>query len=110
VEIAFAEKSLRMLCENEARAARLLGTKVAGKLRARLADIRSAKKISDVPVGLPREIDSVDGDLMQLNLGKSVFLKFCANHPSNPLLKTGKVDWSKVRRIKIMHIGGVYEN
>ncbi len=39
LELAFANKALRKLCENEARAKAELGAPVAEKLKRRLADL-----------------------------------------------------------------------
>ena len=56
VEIAFAKKSLRQICESERSARRLLGRRVAQRLKIRLADIQIADSVSDLVAGRPREL------------------------------------------------------
>lgn len=101
MEVAFTTKSLRQLCESEAKAKKELGEDIAEKLKHRLADLRAAIYVNDLIVGKPREIDQQ----FAVDLGDDFSIIFCANHNANPLLKGGKIDWSKVTRIKIFKIG-----
>lgn len=104
VELAFAEKPLRQLCESEEAARRILGEQVATKLRRRLADLRAAATIKDLVVGRPREIEGTSGSAMAIDLHRRSRMVFDANHNSIPTLKSGRVDWSRVTRIKILRI------
>lgn len=108
LEIAFAEKSDRQLCENEAIAERKIGSKVADKLKRRLADLRAATSIKDVVAGKPRELDGKYKHQIAVELCDGYFLVFCANHNTNPLLESGEIDWSRVSRIKILRVGNFY--
>ena len=54
MEIAFNTKSLRAICESEAKAKRELGPSVAGILKHRLADLQAAKSANDLVAGQPR--------------------------------------------------------
>ncbi len=105
LEISFAEKSLRQLCENGALARRKLGIKVAEKLKHRLADLRAASSVKDLVVGRPREVEGI----MSVDLCDDYRIILCANHNSVPLLDTGAVDWSKVNRVKILKIEGSHD-
>lgn len=49
MQLAFETKRLRDICENEERAADELGTKVAEQLKRRLADLRAAESIEEMP-------------------------------------------------------------
>jgi hypothetical protein len=51
LQITFLDDSLRELCECGVVAERALGTQAARRLRSRLADIRAARKISEVVTG-----------------------------------------------------------
>lgn len=104
MEISFNTKQLRTLCEIEARAQATLGPVVAGFLKRRLADIRSAKTIYDLVVGQPRELPERTG-WMLVHLQDEHDLVFCVNHPEVPTTADGAVDWSRVSRIQIMSIG-----
>lgn len=104
VEIAFAKKSLRQLCESEHTARRLLGTSVAEKLKRRLADLRAANCVKDLVAGRPKELQVARSGQIAIELGEGVQLVFCANHSVSPLTGGTRVDWSKVNRVKIISI------
>lgn len=105
LEISFADKSLRQLCENEAIAKRKLGIRVAEKLKRRLADLRAASCVKDLVAGRPREVEGI----MVVDLCDDYRIILCANHNSIPLLDTGVIDWSMVNRVKILKIEGNHD-
>jgi hypothetical protein len=105
LELAFDSKTLRDICESDDHARRELGLKVAEILKHRLADLRAATSIYDVVVGNPRLIDDTEYQYMAIDLCDSHRMVFSANHLNNPIAESGKLDWSKVRRIKILRIG-----
>jgi toxin HigB-1 len=109
LEIAFAEKALRHLCENETKAQRVLGLDTAKKLRRRLADLRAATSISDLVAGRPRELGGPCPRPIAVDLGEGARMVFSAAHNVNPLLESGCVDWPKVSRIKILRIETNYD-
>jgi len=103
LEIAFAKRSIRQLCENERTAQRLLGKKAAEKLKARLADLSAADYVKDLVVGRPREAHG--GRRIVIDLCDEIQLVFCVNHNVAPTMQNGAVDWSRVNRVKIEKIG-----
>jgi proteic killer suppression protein len=105
LELAFANKSLRELCESEAQADRHLGPTIAQKLRRRLSDLRAARNVKDLVAGRPRELAGGRRGCVGVQLSSESRLVFCANHTVLPVLETGDVDWSKVSRVKILSIG-----
>ncbi len=104
LELAFANRSLRHICESESKAKRVLGVEVARTLKHRLADLRAAISIEDLVAGRPHELQ--DSHSIEIEIDEGVRLTFCANHNKEPLLPTGQTDWSKVRRVKILRIEG----
>ncbi len=109
MELAFDSKPLRTICESEAYAKRKFGVKVANDLKHRLADLRAAKSTKDLLAGGPRLLDGSTDQHMVVDLGDGYRLIFCANHPNNPMAESGKVDWLKVSRIKILEIESDYD-
>lgn len=107
VELAFTKKSLRDVCESQIRAERVLGVNVARALRARLADLRAAASVDDLVAGPPQIVQSEPPGRVALPLGEGICLAFCGNHRAVPTADSGQVNWSKVNRIKIVHVGGV---
>jgi toxin HigB-1 len=107
VELAFAKKSLRQLCESETKAIRDLGVKVAGLLKRRLADLRAATSVKDLVAGRPRGRES--GREISIDLCQGVCIVLCANHNNIPKLETGDTDWSRVTRVKILRIEDTHD-
>lgn len=100
MELAFGTKPLRELCQSADKAKQKLGARIAAVLKDRLADLRAAATIEDLPLGKPRKIS---GGYV-LDLTKDARLVISPNHPTNPLLPSGAIDWSKVTRVKILEI------
>lgn len=99
--ISFENKQLRSICENEFEAKTKLGLNVAMKLKNRLSDILAANSVNELLIGSPTKIED---DLYKVNLAENYFILFSSNHTKTPLLKTGKVNWDEVSRIKILDI------
>ena len=102
MEVAFATKALRTVCESTATAADQFGAEVAGQLRNRIADILAASTIDELPAGNPHLLHA--GRNMAVDLSNGYRILFCANHTKVPMDGNGKVDWSKVTRIRLLRI------
>jgi hypothetical protein len=101
--IAFASLRVRALCEDAAQADQELGEVVAKTLRHRLADLRAATCPLDVPMGNPHQKDE-QIEVMAIYLRDGFQLLYVANHVKNPLDENQRVDWRRVRRIKVVDI------
>lgn len=108
LNLAFASKALRSLCEDKSIAERKLGTESAGRLTRRLADLRAAESLADI----------LAGDLVQylwpatseLSFGLNGFrLVLRVNHQIVPVDDIGDIDWKRVRRVKIVRIEDNHE-
>jgi proteic killer suppression protein len=104
VIIAFSTRKLRSVCESQTKAEAEYGMRVAKELRARLADIREADSVLDLPAGRPREIDGNPYNHYAVDLAGGYRLVLCVNHSKVPLLKSGGLDWASVSRIKVHRI------
>ena len=104
MELAFKSKYLRALCESEKKADKTLGIKVTKKLKARLEDIQAAANAVELTVGNPHIVNSGTQQHMVVNLDEGYSIEFSANHISNPVTPSGTMNWSKVRRVKILTI------
>lgn len=102
VQLSFAKKSLRELCESRATAIRKVGPTVAGRLRRRLADLRAAANVKDLVAGRPRQLDGAQH--IAVDLGDGFRLVFCANHQTVPMTDASTVDWARVDRIQILRV------
>lgn len=104
MELAFAEKNFRDLCCNETLARQAYGNLLSGKLKRILADLGAATVVSDLLLlpGSPRELTGDFRGRMVINLVDEYQLVFQAGHVNPPVLQSGEVDWSRVRRIKLL--------
>ena len=99
--VAFDNKELRMVCENEDIAKENLGST---KLKDRLADIFAATTVRDLLVGNPTETEHESLPAFKLEIEDGLVLFFSPNHVKVPCLHDGQVDWDKVNRVKIIAI------
>lgn len=100
LELAFETKALRDICENEAIAKRKLGAKVADALRRRLSDFRSIDSFDELPIAKPTK----KSKNITFDLPEDWQLVVTAGHSETPKLASGKIDWTKVTRLKIARI------
>lgn len=110
MQISFDNQQLREICENIEEAEKTHGNSVAAKLMNRLMDLVAAKTIYDLPVGRPETYGGHPFDRYKVDLGENHILIFRANHPKNPYLENGQVDWRRVTRIKLISIETTDEN
>lgn len=104
MELAFANKLLRELCEGKAAAESEFGTTVARSLRRRVSDLRAADSVADLVASSAGEHGSPRVGQYVVKLSDGWQVVFTANHRDTPLLKDGEVDWLSVTRIKILRI------
>lgn len=104
--LAFRTERLRSICENEDLAVADMGARPATTLRARLADLRAASSITDLPVGRPR-VSGEHAELLTFELDAGVRMVWTANSPVN-LRRTaqGNVDWDHTGRIQLLRFEG----
>lgn len=105
MEIAFFTKEIRSICETSDIADQVLGPDIGNILRRRLADIRAALSINDLVAGSPIIENFSEEPSLIINLSNESILVLVPNHVRNPIGESGEVDWSKVTRLKVFHIG-----
>jgi len=110
MEIEFCKKKVQKLCERKKFATQELGPPCANKLHARIADIRAAHDIFDLPpTGKPHPLKGNRNGQFALNLpnGKRLIL-IPADDPT-PLNEDESIDWSRVTRVRIIEIGDYHD-
>jgi hypothetical protein len=100
LELAFETKALRDICESEAIAKKMLGAKVADALWRRLSDFRSIDTFDELPFVKPKK----NSNNVTFDLPDDWQLTVTGGHGDNPKLASGKIDWSKVNRLKVTRI------
>jgi hypothetical protein len=98
--LAFATQALRDICESQRIAKRELGAKVADALRRRLSDFRSIDSFDELPFAKPKK----HSNSVTFELPDDWQLVVTGGHGDNPKLASGKTDWTKVTRLKIIRI------
>lgn len=106
LEVAFQTKELRSTCESPARARRELGEDAASTLRRYLADLEAVETVAELTeMGLEFENYGSKVGLIRFGLSEGRHLYCEANHQHLPM-NGESVDWAKVSRLKVIHIGG----
>ena len=100
LELAFETRALRDICECEEIAKRELGAKVADALKRRLSDFRSVDTVDELPLSKIKK----SSNRITFELPDGWQLVVTAGHGENPKLTSGKIDWTKVTRLKITRI------
>lgn len=104
LELSFHDKEIRHICENNSFAIRKYGENVATKLKSRLFDMISVDSPLDLPTGNLMIFKDGEDYYCKLELSEGYQLLFCQNHTKVPRCNSGKIDWSKVNRIKILKV------
>lgn len=97
MELAFRNRKLRSVCQDYDEAVKMIGVAAAGVLTTRIADLRAAPCLADLPTGGP---DVIDGDRPQLVFGLSEgwSLLMRVGHELVPRTEAGELDQTRVRR------------
>lgn len=103
MELAFSNKDIRKICEDEDEATSELGFAIGKNLQNRLADLIAATTVRDLLVGNPGEITDSSQSTYKIEIGDGFRIIFCPNHKNIPHIGE-KIDWDKVTRIKILQI------
>lgn len=104
MEIAFRTKALRTVCLSGEAMDERYGAEGAALLRGRIADMRAAECLGDLPLlalsPVPGSLDSEAA--IAIGTGLTVTIK--ANHQKPPKFVDGGIDWARVERILIQRI------
>ena len=104
LELAFATKELRTVCEDGARALEEYGPAVASALWGRLADLRAASNPMELPLAVSQPGTGASASHIVIELAAGYSLVLTANHRQMPLQADGSVAWERVSRVIILHI------
>jgi len=104
MEIAFRTKALRAVCLSGDRMHEQYGAEGAATLKGRLADIRAAECLRDVPILTLCPLLEGAGDSAVLDVGGGMKIIVKANHRKPPTLQDGVIDWGSINRILIQRI------
>lgn len=109
LELAYCSELLREVCTEPDKYSEDLSRKEIESLKARLADLRAADSIEDLPRG---RIFPLENNMQIYEIYESIKISFLQGHNHIPLLETGEIDWNRVSRLRIKNIttkGKTYE-
>ena len=109
MDLAFANRNLKKICEDPREAERQLGRASANKLRARLADLMAATRLDDVKTGNPHPLKGNREGQFVLRLSGGHRLVFDARDDPVPTTTEGDIDWRAVTSVKIIFIGDYHD-
>lgn len=102
MEIAFATRDLRAMCEDLNIAQDVIGMSVADQLRARLADMRAADNVEEL-LGLGVTGVRIESNRLTVELAQGYRIVLRSNHevgrrgPERP-------EWRNVRRVQVLTV------
>lgn len=109
MEILFANKKVRKLCESQREAEKQLGAQCARKLRARLSDIEAVNRVTELVVGNPHPLKGNRHGQFALNLAGGWRLVFSPANEPCPIKGDGGIDWAQVTIVCIEFIGDYHD-
>lgn len=110
MDLDFETKSLRALCESEREQKRQLGAANARKLRARLADLQAAKRVTELLAGRPHPLKGDRSGQFALCLDDGgCRLVFRPAEEPPPKRADGSISWEAVTAVTIVFIGDYHE-
>lgn len=104
MDLVFANKNIRHLCESYSKARKFFGDAVASKLASRLADIDAVVNASELKAGNPHELAGEQSGQLALELCDGYVLVLAAVSDGMSTVPKGAVDWRKATRAMVLRI------
>lgn len=101
MDLAFGDRELRKVCEDEDIAIEKYGNSIAEALQTRLADLMAATSLKDIQFG---GLALLDKTTFKINLSSGYILVFSANNRRLQYDSQGIIDLLSVTRILILSI------
>lgn len=105
MEIHFADRKLKEICQVKRVAEKKLGTNCARKLSRRLQELAAVEKVSDLVVGRPHPLTGNRAGQMALDLDGAYRLVFASANSPCPIYPDGAINWTQVTIVEIQYIG-----
>ncbi len=109
MDLSFPDKRLETLCSVQREQTKQLGGAGARKLRARLADLAAAARVSDLVAGHPHPLTGDRSGQFAVNLDGGRRLVFEPREQPPPIRDDGALDWDHVTAIRIVYIGDYHD-
>ena len=103
MEVAFRTPRLRTLCQEHGEAVKAFGQPAADVLQTRIADLRAATSLLDLPAGRPTVLDG-ESPQLRFPLRAGWTLSMAVGHRQVPRTAGGVLDQGRVRRARVEDI------
>lgn len=107
--IGYATVDLEELCSEERLAKRALGPKGFKKLKARLAELEAATRVTDLVAGRPHQLLRDRYGQFAVDLDGACRLVFRPSEEPPPSAGGGGIAWNQVTSIVIVYIGDYHD-
>lgn len=104
LNIAFETEALRHLCLDYHVAVSHFGEELSLSFFAALADVRAAHSASDLFLGEFMDGTSDHPPMIRIGFGLTGIIDAVSNHPHHNTSVPERVDWSQVRRVRIVRV------
>jgi proteic killer suppression protein len=104
MQITYASKAIKRLCEEDKHQRKHLGDKRAKRLKNRLTELRAVETVSKLLYGRPHPLTGDRAGQFSVDLDGPMRLLFEPNDQPPPALPTGGIDWQQVRSVRLLEI------
>jgi proteic killer suppression protein len=109
MQVAYATKEIRRLCEEEKHQLKQLGKKRSSRLKNRLNELRAKENVSELQLGRPHELTGDRAGQYSVDLDGPMRLLFEPTELPPPALPAGGIDWQHLKSICILGIEDTHE-
>jgi proteic killer suppression protein len=109
LNLFFSDQHLETLCSVQREQNKQLGKAGARKLRARLADLLAAARVTDLVAGHPHPLTGDRSGQFAVDLDGGRRLVFEPEQQPPPIRDDGALDWHQVTAVCIVYIGDYHD-
>ena len=109
MEVTYATKEIRRLCEEEKYQLKRLGKKRSSRLQNRVNELRAKENVSELQLGRPHELTGDRAGQYSVDLDKQMRLLFEPSEHPAPSHPAGGIDWQQVKCIRIFGIEDTHD-
>ena len=104
MRIAYANKTIQRLCEEDKHQRKQLGEKRAKRLKNRLNELRAVENVNQLQLGRPHPLTADRDGQFSVDLDGPMRLLFEPAEQPPPTLPSGGIDWRQVHSVRLVEI------
>ena len=109
MQITYASKAIKRLCEEDKHQRKQLGEKRAKRLKNRLGELRAVENVSQLRLGRPHGLTADRAGQYSVDLDGPMRLLFESTDQPPPTLSSGGIDWKQVSSVRLLEIGDTHD-